>query len=69
MHDRARPGFLVTLDVHQHVVRLVHFLDRVGHLATTPVFETVNLAALGVIRVPVAFDHGGAPARSDRGER
>ena len=52
-------GFLVTLDVHQHVVRLVHLLDRVGHLAASPVFETVNLAALGGDQGAVAFDHGG----------
>jgi len=38
---------LVALDVHEHVVRLVHFLDRVGHLPPAPVLQAVQLAAAG----------------------
>ena len=30
---------VVALDVHEHVVRLVHLLDRVGKLAPAPVLE------------------------------
>ena len=32
----------VALDVHQHIMGLVHLLDRIGHLAPTPVLEAMN---------------------------
>jgi len=50
---------VVALDVHQHVVRLVHFLDEVGELAAPPVLEAVDLAAPPGDHLAVALDHGG----------
>ena len=42
------------LDVHEDVVRLVDLVDRVGELAPSPVFESVDRAA-------VRFDHRAIP--------
>jgi len=50
-------GRLIALDVHQHVVGLVHLLDRVGHLAAPPVFQAVDLAVAGGHDGLVALDH------------
>jgi hypothetical protein len=40
-------------------MRLGELLDQVSHLATTPVFNTVDLAATGGNDALVAFDHRG----------
>src|SRR5690606_7002187 len=50
-------GFLVALDIHEHVVCLVDFLDRVSQLAAAPVFKTVNGSALGSHQGAIALDH------------
>src|SRR5262245_1032461 len=50
---------VVALDVHEHVVRLVHLLDRVGELAPAPVLEAVHDAVAGGDDALVALDHGG----------
>ena len=50
---------LVALDVHAHIVCLDQFLDRVGQLATTPIFETVNRTLVTGNQALVALDHGG----------
>src|SRR5690606_39200898 len=47
----------VALDVHEDVVRLVHFLDRVGQLAATPIFEAMNRAVAGRDHALVTFQH------------
>src|SRR5262245_9501958 len=49
--------FLVALDVHQDVVRLVNLLDRIRELAATPVLEAMDLALPRGDRAAVAFDH------------
>lgn len=49
--------FAVALDVHQHVVRLVQLLDRVGELTASPVFQTVNLSAVRRDERLVTLDH------------
>ncbi len=54
-----RERFVVALDVHQNVVRLVDLVDRVGELAASPVFEAVQLAVARADRLPVALDHRG----------
>src|SRR5207248_5099296 len=50
---------LVGLDVHQHVVRLVHLGERIGELAPTPVLQTVHAAAAGGNHALIALDHRG----------
>src|SRR6185369_13573681 len=50
---------VVALDVHEHVVRLVHLLDRVGELAPAPVLEAVHRAVAGGDHALVALDHRG----------
>ena len=52
-------GFLIALDVHEHVVRLVHLGDGKGHLAPAPVFEPVDRALAAGDGAAVAFDHRG----------
>ena len=52
-------GGLAALDVEADVVRLDEFLDRIGQLTTTPVFQAMNLAALGGDERLVSLDHGG----------
>ena len=49
----------VAFDVHQHVVRLVHLLDRVRHLPAAPVFQAVNPAAMAGHHRAVPLDHAG----------
>jgi hypothetical protein len=49
--------FRVALDVHQHVVRLVDFLDRIRELAAAPVFEAVNFAVLAGNHLAITVDH------------
>ena len=49
----------VALDVHQHVVRLVHLGDRVSELAPAPILEAVDPAAAGGDHRAVALDHRG----------
>ena len=48
---------LAALDVQHHVVRLGQVLDRVSQLAAAPVFQAVNLAAVGLDQRLVALDH------------
>src|SRR4051812_37802474 len=50
---------VVALDVHEHVVRLVHFLDRVGKLAPAPILEAMHAAVAGGDHALVALDHRG----------
>ena len=50
---------LVALDVHEHVVGLVNFLDHVGELPAAPVFQSVDFPAAGGNHAPVTLDHGG----------
>src|SRR5688500_6867600 len=50
-------GLVVALDIHEHVVRLVDLVDRVGELAAAPVFEAVNAAVAGGDHLPVTVDH------------
>ena len=52
-------GLVVALDVHEHVVRLVHLGDRVGELAAAPVLEAVHRAVAGRDDALVALDHRG----------
>src|SRR5690606_21797658 len=52
-----RERLVVALDVHEHVVRLVHLLDRVGELAPAPVLEAVHGAVALRHHVAVALDH------------
>jgi hypothetical protein len=49
---------LVTLDVHEDVVRLVHLGDRERELAAAPVLEAVDRAAGRGDDAAIAFDHG-----------
>ncbi len=51
-------GGLVALDVQQHVVGLVHFLNGVGQLTPTPVLQAMNLAAVAGDQGAIAIDHG-----------
>src|SRR6476660_882625 len=51
--------FLVDLDVHQHIVRFVHLLDREGELAPTPVFQSMDTAVAAGHHALVALDHRG----------
>src|SRR5258706_14580603 len=46
-------------DVHKHLMRLEHLLDRVGDLAPPPVLDAMHLAVAGGDRVAVALDHPG----------
>ena len=48
---------VIALDVHQNVVRLVQLLDRIGELAASPVFETVDLPCTCGNKCLVALDH------------
>src|SRR5262249_11518960 len=50
---------LVALDVHQNIVRLVHFRDGIGQLAPTPVFQAMHAAFTGGDHALVALDHRG----------
>ena len=50
--------FGAALDIHQHVVRLVHFLDRIGELAPSPVFQSMDRAVAGLDGRAIALDHG-----------
>ncbi len=52
-------GFLIALDVHQHVMCLVDFLDRVSHLTTAPVFQTMDATTACSQVGAITFDHGG----------
>ena len=61
--------FLVALDVHQHVVRLVNLLDRVGELAPAPVLETVDPALVAGRPSCCSARPSRAPARSGRDGR
>lgn len=36
--------FLITFDVHQNIVRFVQFLDEIGKLASTPIFQTMDFS-------------------------
>src|SRR5207245_1822918 len=47
----------VALDIHEHVVRLVHFGERKSELTAAPVLEAVNFAVLRGHRGAVALDH------------
>src|ERR1035437_9009257 len=51
--------FVVALDVQANIVCLGEFLDNVGQLTTAPVFDAVNLAAVGGDDRLVALDHRG----------
>ena len=51
--------FVVALDVHEHVVSLVHLLDRIGQLTAAPVFQTVDAATATGDERAVALDHRG----------
>ena len=59
--------FLVALDVHQHVMRLVNLLDRVGELAPAPILEAVDAAAAGRSPSCGTARPSRAPARSGPG--
>src|SRR5471032_2319432 len=50
-------GFLIALDVHEHVMRLVHLGDGIGHLTPAPVFEAVDQTFAASDRTAVALDH------------
>src|SRR6185436_9830426 len=50
---------LVALDIHEHVVRLVDFLNGKGQLTSTPVFQPVDMAVARSNHLAVAFDHPG----------
>ncbi|OIQ67348.1 hypothetical protein GALL_510720 [mine drainage metagenome] len=52
-------SFLIAFNVHQHVMCLMNLLDRISHLATTPVFQTVDLAVVAGDLVAVTLDHRG----------
>ena len=52
-------GLLVDFDVHQHVMRLEHFAERISQLAAAPVFDAVDFSAGGLHGGAVALDHGG----------
>jgi hypothetical protein len=46
-------------DVHEHVVRLEHLLDRIGELAAAPILDAMDLAVAGGDGVAVSLDHRG----------
>src|SRR6185503_19503142 len=48
---------VVALDVHEHVVRLVHLGDRVGELPAAPVLEAMHGAVALGDQALVALDH------------
>src|SRR5690606_30859587 len=50
---------LAAFDVEANVVSLDQFLDRIGQLATPPVFKTMNLATVAGNHSRIALDHGG----------
>src|SRR5476649_97463 len=52
-------GFLIALDVHEHVMRLVHLGDGKGHLAPAPVFEAVDHTLAACDGAAIALDHRG----------
>src|ERR1035437_4540778 len=52
-------GFLIALDVHEHVMRLVHLGDGIGHLAPAPVFEAEDRTLAAGDRAAIALDHRG----------
>src|SRR5579863_7521383 len=51
--------FLVALDVHENIVRLVDLRDGIGQLAPTPVLEAVHAAIARGNHPFIALDHGG----------
>src|SRR5476649_2901448 len=50
-------GFLIALDVHEHVMRLVHLGDGKSHLAPAPVFEAVDRTLADGDGAAIALDH------------
>ena len=52
-------GFLIALDIHEHVMRLVHLGDGEGHLTPAPVLEAVDRTLAGGDGAAVALDHCG----------
>lgn len=51
-------GLVVAFDVQADVVRFSQFLDRVSHLTTAPIFNTVDVTATARYGCFVTFDHG-----------
>ena len=50
---------LLALDVHEHVMGFVDFVNGVGQLASTPIFEPVNLATVGGNHALIPLEHAG----------
>ena len=50
---------LVALNIHQYVMRFMQLYYGMGELTTTPVFQSMNLAAAHGHHGAVALDHGG----------
>ena len=51
-------GLVVAFDVQEDLVCFSQFLDRVSHLTTTPIFNTVYVTATARYGCFVTFDHG-----------
>jgi len=51
-------NLLSHFDVEQHIVGLGQVLDRERQLAAAPVFQAMDLAAIGLDHRAVALDHG-----------
>ena len=51
--------FLITFDIHQHIMRFMNLLDQIAELAAPPVFQAMNPAIPGSDDAAVALDHCG----------
>ena len=51
--------FLITFDIHQHIMRFMNLLDQIAELAAPPVFQAMNSAIPGSNDGAVALDHCG----------
>jgi hypothetical protein len=49
---------LITFDIHQHEMRLEHFMDGIRQLAPAPVFQAMNSAGCRFDNGTVSLDHG-----------
>ena len=51
-------GFSAALDIHEHVMGLVHFIDGIRQLSAAPVFEAMDGAVLALDHGAITLDHG-----------
>src|SRR6188768_4226909 len=52
-------SFLIALNIHQDIMRLVNLLNQIGKLTSSPVFKAMNPAVFCGYYVPIPLDHCG----------